>query len=262
MSVEAPVRNDYRHLATRFHSVRRAWKRAAALSGLAVVLTESLGILAVLIFLDWLFQPAVVFRFALWAAAIGGIGFIFVRHVLRPLFRKIPDEQIALYIEERRSDLDGVLITAAEYGHERQGLDDGQSALIDAILQEATSRSDKLSFRHIADFSRLRKYGLAAVVGTVVFVLLGVLFPGAVGSRMERVIKPWIAAPDPSRESGARVLEPVRFELSREESKIQRGASFELEATLSRASEHPVVLNFRPATDGGVWQSAPLTEIE
>jgi len=262
MSVAAPIRNDYLNLAARFQSVRRAWKVAAALSGLAVMLTEGLGILAVLFFLDWLFQPAIAFRFCLWAAAIAGLGFIFVRHVLRPLFRRIPDEQIALYIEEKRSDLDGVLITAAEYGHERSGMESSQAALIDAILQEATIRSNKLSFRHISDFSRLRKYGIAALAGIVVFILLGLLFPGTFGSRMERVLKPWSATLDPSRESGLRPLEPLRFELSHEESTLQRGASFELEASLSRASEHSVILNFRPATEGGVWQSTPMTEIE
>ena len=49
--------NDYQQLAARFSEVRRSWKRAAALSGLAIVVTESIGLLTVLLLADWLYQP-------------------------------------------------------------------------------------------------------------------------------------------------------------------------------------------------------------
>jgi hypothetical protein len=106
--------NDYGQLSAQFGVVRRAWKRAAALSGLAIVVTEGIGIFTALLFLDWLYQPQPTVRIAVGALALVALVYLLIRHVVKPLLRQIPDDQIALYIEEHRSDLDGVLITAAE----------------------------------------------------------------------------------------------------------------------------------------------------
>ena len=66
--------NEYLLLAKRFATVRRAWKRAAALSGLAIVVTEGIGLFTVLLFLDWLYQPQPDVRLGLWAVALAGLG--------------------------------------------------------------------------------------------------------------------------------------------------------------------------------------------
>ena len=80
---------SYQQLAARFGEVRRSWKRAAALSGLAIVVTESIGILTALLLLDWLYQPQPALRIAMWALALAGIIYFLVKHVARPLARKI-----------------------------------------------------------------------------------------------------------------------------------------------------------------------------
>src|ERR1700748_3025503 len=108
MTKRIDTTNDYGRLSARFAVVRRAWKRAAMLSGLAIVLTESIGIFTALLFLDWLYQPQRIIRIAIFALALAVIAYLLVRHVVKPLMRKIPDEQIALYIEENRAELGGV----------------------------------------------------------------------------------------------------------------------------------------------------------
>ena len=128
------ARKDYQQLSARLGLVRRAWKQAAALSGLAVVATESIGIVTALLFLDWLYQPQPLVRVGMWAVALAGIIYLLVRHVVKPLLRKIPDEQIALYIEENRTELDGVLITATEYGRKADKFGGKEAALIDAVV--------------------------------------------------------------------------------------------------------------------------------
>ena len=174
---------SYQQLAARFGEVRRSWKRAAALSGLAIVVTESIGILTALLLLDWLYQPQPALRIAMWALALAGIIYFLVKHVARPLARKIPDEQIALYIEEHRKELDGILITAAEYGQKRGDHEGDQAALIDAVVNEATDRA-RVSASRVVDFSRLRKYGVVAVAGICIYILLSILFPSAVGHHL------------------------------------------------------------------------------
>ena len=222
-TLEAPPQSaNYRQLSARLSTVRRAWKRSAALSGLAVVITESLGILALLLFLDWLFQPPAPLRIGMWIAALGVIGFFVRRHVLTPLSRKISDEQIALYIEEKRSDLNGVLITAAEFGNRPASVEEAQqSALIDAIVREAADRSQKISLSHLADFSRLKKYGVVALAGIAIYALLAVMFP-SIGQRLSRVITPWRPTPQVEVNSPFAVLEPIQFELSQTDVKLRR----------------------------------------
>lgn len=255
--------NNYQQLAARFGEVRRSWKRAAALSGLAVVATESVGVLTVLLLLDWLYQPQPMLRTAMWVAALGGIAYLLVRHVIAPLVRRIPDEQIALYIEEHRQELDGILITAAEYGRKRDQLGRGQAALIDAVIREAAARA-QTSVKQIVDFSRLKKYGAGALMGIALYALLAVLFPQAIGHHVGRVLKPWRVTTEDvaKRAPGAVLLEPIHFTLNTGDAKLARGSTFEFEAVLSRTADKPVMLNFRPRTAGAQWQALPMTEIE
>ncbi|MDD5348965.1 MAG: hypothetical protein PHQ12_02020 [Chthoniobacteraceae bacterium] len=254
--------SNYSPLAARFGEVRRSWKRAAALSGLAIVVTESVGILTVLLFLDWLYRPRPLARVVLWAAALGGVCVLFARHVVAPLLRKIPDDQIALYMEEHCRELDGVLITAAEYGRKSGEAGSGQAALIDAVVREAVARA-RGSARRVIDFSRLRKYGAAAVAGVVVYFLLVMVFPQAVGRHVGRVLTPWHATEeDLAVAPGTARIEPIRFSFSKGDARLARGASFEFEVSLSRAADRPVSLNFRPRAGSGQWQTLPMSEIE
>ncbi|MDD5262297.1 MAG: hypothetical protein PHD76_10675 [Methylacidiphilales bacterium] len=259
--------SDYKQLAAQFGVVRNSWKRTTALSGMAIVIGEGIGILTVLLLLDWLFKPLPLVRVALWAIALAGIVWFLVRHVLAPLMRKIPDEQIALYIEEHRSELDGVLITAAEYAGkgERQP---GQAALIDAVMREASLRSARTAVSHVVDISRLKKYGIASIAGVGLYVLASFLFPNAIGHHFMRVLQPWQAtAEDRAKRSSAELmLEPIRFTLSKKNTSIQRGTSFDFEVTLSKSkpADQTVLLYFRPRAQGAKtpWQQLPMSEIE
>ncbi|MDD5350295.1 MAG: hypothetical protein PHQ12_08810 [Chthoniobacteraceae bacterium] len=255
--------SNYQQLAAQFGKVRRSWKRAVALSGLAIVVTESIGILALLLFLDWLYQPLPGVRVGMWAAALAGIAFFAVRHVAAPLLRKIDDRQIALYIEEHRRELDGILITAAEYGPKRGGITGNQAALVDTVMEEAIARA-RVSAHRVVDLSRLKKYGVGAVAGTVLFGVLGILFPHAVGHHIARVVEPWTPTAEDVAKRNARPAAPgpLRFAFSKGDTSLARGTSFDLEVTLSRASGLPVELNFRPRTAGAQWQTLPMKEIE
>lgn len=257
--------NDYQQLSGQFHVVRNSWKRAAALSGLSIMVGESIGILTVLLFLDWLFKPLPGLRVGMWMLALAGIVYFFARHVLAPLWRQIPDEQIALYIEEHRSELDGVLITAAEYGG-KGARQPGQAALIEAVMREAASRSEQTVGSQVVDLSRLKKYGLGAAAGLGIYVIAGLLFPDAVGHHIGRILNPWKTRPEDlaKRTPGEVLAEPIRFTFSKGDASLARGTSFEFEAALSRAADKPVLVNFRPRAQGdkAAWQQLPMTEIE
>ena len=69
--------------------------------------------------------------------------FLVARHVLRPLTRRISDEQIALYVEEHSPQFEGALVAAAEF---RQGtwLSDQQAELVDAIIASAAAQAETI----------------------------------------------------------------------------------------------------------------------
>ena len=256
---------EYARVASQLDVVRRAWKRTAALSGLAIVVLEAVGLLTVAFLIDVLYAPLPAVRVVLFAAVMAAALVMAARHVAKPMLRAIPDEQIAMYVEEHNPSFEGALIAAAEF---RQGhwLSDQQAALVDAIIHEAAARAERIDLRTVLDFSRLRKYGVAAIVVVAAYVGAGVLFPRTVGKHAARVLKPWEATEE-DRAFVQRVRTerlPIAFALSQGDVSLLRGSPFELEVELSRESSHPVLLHFRAAAPGGKtrWRTLPMKEIE
>ena len=304
--------NDYGRVAKRLNTVRRAWKRTAALSGLAVVILESSGIFTVALLIDVLYTPRPPVRVGIFALAAAALAYLVARHIIAPLFRRIPDQQLALYVEEHDSRFEGALIAAAEFhtplpevsgslpkvSHLREGMPrnlepgaaeyppegmkpsggkspegvnpsggSSETDLVDAIIASAAARAERIDLRKVIDLSRFRKYGVAAVAVLVAYFAAGIGLPSAVGHHAARVLRPWQPTQEdrPVVESGPEAKPPIVFTLSRQDSGLLRGTPFDLEVTLSRAAEAPVLLHFRSLADekGQTrWRHLAMTEIE
>ena len=254
--------DSYHRVAKQLGTVKRAWKRTTALSGLAVTVLESVGIFTVVLLADMLYRPLPPVRIALFVAGVSGVVYLLAKHVLAPLLRRIPDEQAALYVEEHDPRFEGSLMAAAEF-RQTQWRSDQQAELVDAIIAEAAARAERIDLRAVLDLSRLRKYGAAAALVVVGYLAIGLLFPKAVGHHAVRVVRPWQATPeDLARVERARLeREPIRIGLSREDTRLLRGTPFELEVALSRASRDPVLLHFR-AADQGRWRHLVMMEMD
>ncbi len=257
--------SDYRSIATQLARVRRAWKRTAALSGLAVTVLEMLGMITVVVPIDLLFRPGLTGRMALAGLLLGGLVLLFVRHVVRPLLRSIPDKQVALYVEEQNPGFEGSLLAAAEFGP--SGAAPAPPALVNAILLEAERRAGQLDIRHVVDVRRLRKYGLSAVVVVAVYAAASLLFPQTVGHQAVRVLAPWRALDRPAVPAAAvaAVKAPVQIVLVQTNVDVLRGSAWRLEAALSRDSETPVQVHFRSFAadaDESRWYALPMKTIE
>lgn len=260
--------NDYAQLAAQLTTVRRAWKRKAALAGLAVVLIESLAIFTLAVLGDWLYQPAPMLRTGLFVAVAAAIVILLVKHVGAPLARRISDEQLALYVEEHRQDFQGALMTAAEFGR-KEGDSPEQSRMVAVAVQAAAARASELNLPSLVQLSRLRKYGWAAAALLVVYAGLCVMFPHSVGHHAARILTPWrMTAEDVAALEGAgragrpgeeAAKAPITFTLSKGDLRVPRGGEVALDVTLSRPSDKPVILKFRPAAEG---EQAPWRELK
>lgn len=172
--VPPTIRNNIGRLRRRERLLRFAW---GAARWLALVVT--LLLLAGLT--DWLLDhqeetPWAV-RVALFAAqvvAAAGAAFVFV---LRPLFRRLPDDDLALAVEDRHPDLEHRLISALQFN--RPGADTaGMSPeLIAKVTREAEERAGGMDFAAIADHRRLGKSAAVAVPVLLVAALPFLLWP-------------------------------------------------------------------------------------
>ncbi|MFB3891846.1 MAG: DUF4175 family protein [Phycisphaerae bacterium] len=259
-------------LTRKLGKVRRAWKRTAALSGLAIVCLETLGILTLAFLIDWIYQPPPAVRLGILAAVLVAVVVLMARHVVRPLVRKIPHEQLALFVEEHNDKFEGALITAAEFSLPHKAASASADAaaaevpasFIDAVARAATERAEKLRTLSILDLGRLKKYGLAAVAVLAIYGVMCLAFPQPVGHRVSRILLPWhigqedVALLPPEQQ-------PIEFlgQQLQADTRILRGSAFDLEIALSRRSDDPVVLSFRPAGDEKTPpRTLMMTEIE
>ncbi|NCO43772.1 MAG: hypothetical protein GW892_34330 [Armatimonadetes bacterium] len=252
-------------IARQLVRVRRAWKRTAVLSGMAIVIVEALGIPLVAFLIDVLFRPGKAGRIAILAMACLAVLCFAAKHVAAPLFRRISDKQLALYVEEHSSEFEGALLAATEFGPAALP-DDLDYPLVQSILREAELRAKEFDVRSAVDLSRLRKYGALAALVCLLYVGIGVLFPEPVSRHAKRILVPWEEEVAPGAvEATAPEIPPIEFALSHTNAKLLRGTSFMLEATLSRKPEGPVNFHLRPVGAKGAetkWQVVPMEPVE
>ena len=121
--------------------VRRRWRLKLLLRGLVIVGAGALlTFLVSVVGLQTLrFQPEAVqaFRVVLWVAAAA----LVVWSVLLPLFRRIPDERVALYLEEHEPSLQSRLLAAVESAKTGQALDHG---LVAELVDRAVERMRRI----------------------------------------------------------------------------------------------------------------------
>src|SRR5687768_4212858 len=103
-------------LTEALRNVRNRWRFAVALRGLVVVIGASLLVfVAVALVMDALrYAPSAVIaaRVLVWTAIVA----LAARFLAMPLWRRVPDDRIALYLEECEPSLDAAVVTAVQLG--------------------------------------------------------------------------------------------------------------------------------------------------
>lgn len=144
-------------------SVRRRWRFGVGLRGLAMVV----GITGLVVFLSAMglerfrFSPEAVFWFRLltWST----LGATVLLFLVRPLLRRVTDEQVALYLEEHEPSLDHAVVSALDADE----LASVSPALSRGLVEMALRRARKVQFGRRVEQSRLQQGSGALVVLTV-----------------------------------------------------------------------------------------------
>ena len=260
--------SSYAELRANLGIVRRAWKRRAMTKGLAKTTVEAVGVIILFVLVDWLYSCNSATRSALLVAGLGFLAYIFVREVLGPAFRDIPDDQLALYVEERHPQCDGSVIAATEFGRSTEG-SSSYGFFVEALISDALGRTREINLSRLVELKGLRKYGLAAMGLLIFFSINSVLFP-RFRARSVRVLAPWTTIDEERRaallagEKGFYDISlkgPIDFRVEPESARIVRGGSVQIVGVLSRQPEDGASLLFRP-TGTDKWQAIRMEEVD
>jgi cytochrome c biogenesis protein CcdA len=153
-------------------TVRRRWRLAVLLRGLAVALGLTVGVLFLSsLALEWLrFSPQAV----LWLRVVtwGTLLLSLASFILLPLRRSVTDRQVALYLEEHEPSLDHAIVSAFELGS-TPGVSPGLGR---RLVETAVQRAQGVAFGRRVEQPRLYRLGgllTALAVASLVFMLLG-----------------------------------------------------------------------------------------
>jgi hypothetical protein len=257
---------NYTELQVHLDRVRWAWKRAAALQGLAAVVIEALGMFLLFVLLDYIYVMPQTLRVATLALMGAVLAFLFVRHVVRPLLRVISDDQIAMYIEERQLDTEGALLTATSVGRESSGnATPVHDFIVANIVQSAVSKAGAIQLSRVLNLAKLRKYGIAALIVLLFFGISALRYSSFFSHQAGRLLMPWHMTDEDLKASGALVDDgpKLTFDLTLNPAtnRILRGTVLKVKAKLSALPQADVVLNFR--TKGAVtFQKLHMDEVD
>ena len=158
-------------------NVRSRWRLKLALRGVA----RSVGVAVMLFFvaaygMEWarFSATSIIAARTLLAAAVVASVFYFL---VRPLRRRVTDEQVALYLEEHEPTLQATLVSAVEAN--RQGTESLSIVLVQRLVEQALEACVSTdAVKHVEE-APLRRWGvvLAGVTaGAIVIVMLGPAF--------------------------------------------------------------------------------------
>src|SRR5918992_173077 len=243
-------RDRTEQLTTALRNVRNRWRFAVALRGLVVVLGVSLFVfVAVALLMDALrYTPSAVMtaRVLVWTAIVALAG----RFLVMPLLRRIPDERVALYLEEREPSLDAAVVTAVQLGRPTPTLvpQAHSSALGKRLVDTAVERVHRLDDGRRIERPRITREGgiLAALVAAGVAALI---FGPASLRHGFRLLVPWRTAEAAS---------PYRLAVRPGNVTLPRGGDVKIETRLYGFQSERVELVVKPA-DSTSWTRTAMT---
>lgn len=166
----------------------RVIKLAAVLSGTLYWAAASLAIWLVLFGLDNLLSLPAAIRFPL--ALAGGWYLLagFVRHVARPLFRRVSVERTAVLLEQDQGVADNLLINACQL--ETQELATGERLFAEHALAQSSHALARIPVNSLWKRQVLARWSLVAAMLTMVWLLYGLAFPRYTVNALWRYVVP------------------------------------------------------------------------
>ena len=230
--------------------VRRRWRLKHALRGAAIVLAAGAAVLLASAWgLERLgFSPGAVI--ALRVVLLAAVLALLVRFIFVPLFRRVPDERVALYIEEHEPSLQAMVVSALEAGSAKGGhVAAASPALVTRLVESAIQRCREADTgRAVEQRGLFRSTGALAAAVAVTLAAL-VFSPAVVRHGASVLIFPW---------KRAEAASPYRIDVLPGHATVARGADQRIDARLHGFTSTLVEVATRTGTNAE-WQRWPMT---
>jgi hypothetical protein len=220
-------------LGSVLRDVRMRWRLKLALRGLTwVVAAAAVSLLIASLGMERLgFTPQsiVVARVVAYVAILG----VAAMFLLRPLVRRVPDQRVALYLEEHEPTLDAAVVSAVEQS-DASGVRARQSeALAKGVVASALSRLRAVERGRRVERRELRRG--SAILGAVVIAVIAVLLAGPAFLRhgARALFAPW---------RSAEAAMPYTVQVAPGDTTIPRGGDLEVHARLGGFDADEVTL--------------------
>jgi hypothetical protein len=234
---------DRSDLLAIIRQVRRRWRLKVALGGLVrAAILAVVALLASSYALQALrFSPGAIltFRVILGVVAIGLVAWC----VVRPLLRRVPDDKVALYLEEHEPGSNSSIVSAI-------ALDDRSAspALTRRVIEQAIERCDAVERGRTLERPQLRRYSAVLTATLAVATLAFLVGPQFLRHGLSALL---LVSRD------VQAASPYRIQVTPGHATIARGADQTITATLDGFSSEQAELVLRKAADAP-FERVPL----
>ena len=220
-------------LGSVIRDVRRRWRLRLALRGLTWVVGATAVMLLVASFgmdrLGFTPQSILLARIVAYVAIVG----VAVVFLIRPLVRRVPDQRVALYLEEHEPTLDAAVVSAVEQREMRAARAPQSEALAKGVAAAALARLRAVERGRRVERRELQRGSavLSAVfVGVMLLILAG---PAFLRHGARALFAPW---------RSAEAAMPYTVQVAPGDTTIPRGGDLEVHARLGGFDVEEVTL--------------------
>lgn len=218
-------------LQNRIALVRGKERTVVLFSGLCRATVALIAVILGYFLIDWVFDLPYAARLLFAGVGLSIIGYVVYQHLIRELRRIQDDDEIALRIESRNSDLRGRLISTLQLTRAgKSGEYVGSPELLAALEDETVRMSDPLDFFKIINTEALTRFGIAALMIVVIKGALLYRFPDYFAALGVRLISPNAHFPTKTRVKEVKMPEHV-----------VRGEDVPIEVLVDETSDVPLV---------------------
>lgn len=219
-------------------SVRNRWRLRVLLRGAAMV---TLSAMTLLLLAGWVIDvfrfdatTVTIVRVAAWAIFAS----VLLRVLILPLFRRVSDERVALYLEEHEPSLEGRVISAVEFEHNDASVT--SMAMVERIVHAAVEQCHQVEDGKRVERVALRRSSGLVAGSTAFGIGLFLMGPAFLHNTTPVLLTPWT-------ESG--VHNPYRIAVTPGDTTLAKGADLKVTAVLENFGASDVELVVRSGDD-------------
>jgi hypothetical protein len=240
---------SYDELGQVIRGVRRRWRLKVALRGAAVVVAAGLVTVAVSAYAmdHFRYEPWAVTSFRLFAYV--SLLALTVRLLVVPLWGRLSEERVALYVEEHEPSLQAAVLSAVEAGRRGdQDRPDLSRALVQRLVETAIEQCQTIDYGRQVERQGLRRASGLLAAAASLGMAVAILSPAFLRHAAPFLFAPW----------SVRAASPYAIDVDPGSATVPRGGNQAVTARLRGFEAESVELAIRSGPDQE-WKRWPMT---